>query len=447
MLPVVAIVGRPNVGKSTFFNRLTKTRAALVCDMPGMTRDRQYGEAIFQNKRFIVIDTGGIEEVSNDEKIESLAIKQSWLAVQEAEVVLFLVDARKGLASDDDKITKELRKLNKKVYLVANKIDGLNAQGATSDFYSLGLGTVFGISAEHGEGVKELLAEVVSNFAKEIYIGENEAAEKEKNAVKIAFVGRPNVGKSTLVNRIFGEERVVTSNVPGTTRDSIFIDFNRRGKNYILIDTAGIRRRKRISETSEKFSVVKALQSIELANIVVMLFDATETITEQDLRLLGFVLECGKGIVIAVNKWDDLSKEQRAKIKKELDRRLDFIDFADVHFISALHGTGVGDLFSSIDKAFLSATKKIKTAEITDILLQAVNEFPPPLVNGRRIKLRYAHIGGHNPPIIVIHGNQTKKVPQNYAKYLERYFRKKLRLSGTVIKIEFKTTQNPYNPE
>ena len=444
MLPVIAIVGRPNVGKSTFFNRLTKTRSALVCDLPGMTRDRQYGEAVYRGKRFIVIDTGGIDET--EQEVETLTAKQSWLAIKEAQVVLFLVDARSGLSIVDNEIAKELRKLDKKIYLVANKTDGMNPQTATSDFYDLGLGAVFGISAEHGHGIKELLDKVVDYFAKEFPASEEiEEQLQNKDAVKIAFVGRPNVGKSTLVNRILGEERVIVCDLPGTTRDSIFIDFARRDKNYVLIDTAGIRRRKKVNVVSEKFSVIKSLQSIEMANVVVMLFDAQDTITEQDLRLLGFVLECGKGIVIAVNKWDGLEKDQRDKIKKELDRRLVFIDFADIHFISALHGTGVGDLFTSIDKAYLSATKIIKTSEATRLLEKAVTDFPPPLINGRRIKLRYAHVGGHNPPIIVIHGNQTEKVPKSYAKYLEHYFRKKLRLSGTVIKIEFKSTENPYD--
>lgn len=440
MLPVIAIVGRPNVGKSTLFNRLTKTRNALVCDMPGMTRDRQYGEGEFSGKRFIVVDTGGIGEEQTE--IAKLMAKQSWLAIHEANAILFLVDARSGLTSDDEEIAEKLRKLNKKIYFAVNKIDGLDARFAVSDFFRVGLREPYPISAEHNRGIKELMGDILHDdlvesidFDKEIH---------NKDAIKIAFVGRPNVGKSTLVNRILGEERVVVFDYPGTTRDSIFIDFARRGSNYVLIDTAGIRRRHKVNEVSEKFSVIKALQSIEIANVVVMIFDATETITDQDLKLLGFVLDAGKALVIAINKWDNLLKEQREKIQNELDRRLTFVDFAKVHFISALHGTGVGNLFSSINKAYLSAIKEIKTSEITKLLEQAVTEFPPPLKNGRRIKLRYAHIGGHNPPVIVIHGNQTESVPTSYAKYLERYFRKKLKLSGTPIRIEFKTTENPY---
>lgn len=443
MLPVIAIVGRPNVGKSTLFNRLTKTRAALVGNLPGLTRDRQYGEGSFSGKKFIVVDTGGINETNENiahKKIEEQMTKQAWLATKEADAVLFMVDARAGLNPEDILIATKLRKLNKKIFLVINKIDGLEAKTISVDFYELGLKNHFFISAEHGKGVLELLQNVVSDFP----LVKNSDIDEGHAQIKIAFVGRPNVGKSTLINRILGEERVIVSDIPGTTRDSIFIELERHSKKYILIDTAGVRRRGKIYEKNEKFSVIKSLQSIEAANVVVMLFDATENITEQDLRLLGFVLDSGRALVIAVNKWDGLAQEQRQKINRELERRLTFVDFADIHFISALHGTGVGNIFKSIDKAHHSATKEIKTPEITRILEKAIATNQPPLVHGRRIKLRYAHIGGHNPPLIVIHGNQTASVPDSYRRYLENFFRKALRISGTPIRIEFRTSKNPY---
>jgi GTPase len=442
MLPVIAIVGRPNVGKSTLFNRLTKTRIALVGNFPGLTRDRQYGDGSLSGKKFIVIDTGGINEINENiahKKIEEQMTKHAWLATKEADAVLFMVDARGGLNPEDTHIANKLRKLNKKIFLVINKTDGLDVKTITTDFYELGFKEQFFISAEHGRGVQELLHSVVCDFPAIENLDIDSHAE-----VKIAFVGRPNVGKSTLINRILGEERVIVSDIPGTTRDSIFINLERRGKKYTLIDTAGVRRRGKIYEKNEKFSVIKSLQSIETANVVVMLFDATENVTDQDLRLLGYVLDSGKALVISVNKWDNLPTEQREKIHRELERRLTFVNFADIHFISALHGTGVGNIFKSIDKAYLSATKKLKTPEVPRVLERAIATNQPPLVNGRRIKLRYAHVGGHNPPLIIIHGNQTESVPDSYRRYLENYFRKALRISGTPIRIEFRTSKNPY---
>lgn len=450
MLPIVALVGRPNVGKSTLFNRFTKTRAALVSDIAGLTRDRQYGVAQHQQQSFIVVDTGGFAIDHNEKNqlgaISSLIAKQAWQAIQEAQIVLFIVDAKDGITTMDQELVQKLRKVNKHILLVVNKVDGVNVSNMANDFYALGLGEALLISAEHGHGVKQLLDNLTSKFPKQEQERAQPAQELELSpkGIKIAIIGRPNVGKSTLVNRILGEERVIVSDLAGTTRDSIFIDFCRRNKNYTLIDTAGIRRRGRVSDKIEKFSVIKALQAIEAANVVILVLDAHENITEQDLHLLGFAIDNGRAIIIAVNKWDGIDSKQRDKIRSELERRLTFIDFAPIHFISALHGTGVGNLFPNIDKAYASAMKVIKTPEATKILLKAVEDFPPPLVRGRRIKLRYAHVGGHNPPIIVIHGNQTENVPASYCKYLEHTFRKKLKLVGTPIRIELRTSLNPY---
>lgn len=438
MLPIIAIVGRPNVGKSTLFNRLTRTRNAIVSNLAGLTRDRQYGTAQINDHVAIVVDTGGIGEVGSD--IETAIAKQVDLALQEAQIILFLVDARQGLTTADQNIATQLRKLNKPIYLVTNKIDGLDTKLAVADFFSLGLGTPHPIAAEHGTGITELLAAITAKLPDSPSITKTNL----KPGIKIAIVGRPNVGKSTLTNRMIGEERMIVENEPGTTRDSIYIDFDRHGKNYTLIDTAGIRRRSKITQAVEKFSIIKAMQAIEAANVVILLLDAKENITDQDLRLLGFILNAGKALVIAVNKWDDLAPLQREKIRSELDRRLTFVDFARIYYISALHGTRVGNLFSAIESAYQSATAEFTTPDITRILESAVAAHQPPLVGSRRIKLRYAHLGGHNPPIIVVHGNQTELVPEHYRKYLENYFRKVLKLEGTPIRIEFKTSQNPY---
>jgi GTPase len=431
MLSTLAIVGRPNVGKSTLFNRLTRTRNAIVGDMPGLTRDRQYGVAKVGEETFIVVDTGGIGETTNE--IEELMSQQAELAMQEAEAILFLVDARSGLTAGDENIAKKLRKLNKPIYLAANKTDGLDPKMAIVDFYKLGIGEPHAVSAEHGRGIEDLVADILKKLPKP----EKFEREDQRSATKIAFVGRPNVGKSTLVNRILGEERVVVYDAPGTTRDSIFINFKRQNKDYVLIDTAGIRRRGKVYESFEKFSVIKAMQAIEAANVVVFLVDAQENITDQDLRLLGFVLDAGRALVIAVNKWDNLTIRQRDKIKSEMDRRLTFIDFAAIYYISALHGTGVGNLFTAIDKAYASATRELKTNEVTEILQKACEAYQPPMVGGRQVKFRMAHVGGHNPPSIIIHGQRVDSLPDHYKKYLEKYFRKALRLFGTPIRIEF----------
>lgn len=445
MLPVIALVGRPNVGKSTLFNRLTRRRDALVANYAGLTRDRKYGEAEFANRRFICIDTGGLS--GGEEGIDGEMAQQSLLAIEEADIILFLVDCRTGLTPVDQAIANHLRTSSKKIYIVANKVDGHDPDVVTAPFYELGLGEMQATTATHGRGVNRLMQEVVQSFPEPEESSEDAdegEAEDDEKGIKIAVVGRPNVGKSTLVNRFLGEERVVVYDMPGTTRDSIYINYERHGKPYTIIDTAGIRRRKNIKETIEKFSIVKTLQSIEDANVVVLLLDASEGVVDQDLHLMGHVIDSGRALVVALNKWDGLDADFKDYIKSELERRLRFVGFADIHFISALHGTGVGHLYGSIEKAFASATDRFSTNHLTNVLQMAVTEHQPPLVRGHRIKLRYAHAGGHNPPIIVIHGNQTSDIPRHYVRYLEKTFCRALDLHGTPIRLQFKTADNPY---
>lgn len=438
MIPVIAIVGRPNVGKSTLFNSLTKTRDAVVADMPGVTRDRQYGQGRMGEKPFVVIDTGGIG--GEHAGIEGLTAQQAAQAIMEADVVLFVVDARRGNAPADSVIAQQLRKLNKSVTLVLNKVDGLDPNIAAADFHALGLNKPFPISAAHGQGVEELIRYVLRPFSYD----EPTSTEIDTSAIKIAIAGKPNVGKSTLVNRMLGEERVIVYDAPGTTRDSIYIPLERLGKKYILIDTAGVRRKAQVTEAIEKISVVKTLQAISESHVVIFVIDARTGITEQDLHLLGFILEAGKALVIAINKWDGLTLDHREEVKKGIDRRLTFADFAQIKTISALHGTGVGNLFDAIKLAYDSAMKKLPTPVLTKILQSAVTQHQPPLVHGRRIKLRYAHAGGHNPPLIVIHGTQTAHLPADYRRYLASTYRKALRLVGTPIKIQLKEGENPF---
>lgn len=438
-LPVIALVGRPNVGKSTLFNRLTRTRDALVADYSGLTRDRKYGEGQLAGKRFMLIDTGGIS--GDEEGIDSVMAGQSLQAMDEADVVLFVVDSRAGLTSADRLIADHLRSKGRKALLVANKIDGVNPDVAMAEFYELGFETVFPTTATHGRGVKTMMEQVLEPFPSQ----EEEVEDETQRGIKIAVVGRPNVGKSTLVNRLLGEDRVVVFDMPGTTRDSIYIDYERHDKPYTLIDTAGIRRRKNVKLAVEKFSIVKTLQAIEDANVAVLLIDASEGLVEQDLHMIGHVLNAGRALVVAVNKWDGLQAEQKEAIKVELKRRLRFAEFADTHFISALHGSGVGKLYDSIEQAYSSATDKLSTSWLTRILEDAVAQHQPPMVQGRRIKLRYAHSGGQNPPLIVIHGNQVDHVPANYVRYLEKTFRQALDLQGTPVRVEFKGSDNPYN--
>ena len=489
MMPVVALVGRPNVGKSTLFNRLTRTRDALVANFPGLTRDRQYGQAKIGELEFIVVDTGGID--GSEEGIELKMAAQSLAAIDEADVVLFMVDGRAGLSSADEALATHLRRSQKRTLLVVNKTDGIDPDSAVSEFYQLGLGEVYPIAASQGRGVLSLIEIALAPQLEELAVeheqlaaaaeaqaeleaesGEDadeefdfsdldeeqiqdllavmdEANEEEAQQfadlpIKLAIVGRPNVGKSTLTNRILGEERVVVYDQPGTTRDSVYIPMQRDEQDYILIDTAGVRRRGRVNETVEKFSVIKTLKAIEDANVVLLILDAREGISEQDLNLLGFVLNAGRSIVLAVNKWDGLENDAREEIKRELDRRLGFIDFARLHFISALHGSGVGNLFDSVKEAYTSATKRVNTSMLTRIMMMAQDDHQPPLVSGRRVKLKYAHAGGYNPPRIIVHGNQVKSLPESYKRFLINYFRRSLQIMGTPIRVEFNEGENPY---
>jgi GTP-binding protein len=460
MLPVVALVGRPNVGKSTLFNRLTRTRDALVADFPGLTRDRKYGKAELAGYEFLLIDTGGIQ--GDEDGIDALMADQSLMAIEEADVVLFLVDARDGVIIADEAIANHLRQLDKTVYLVANKTDGVDIDSVTADFYGLALGEVYAIAAAHGRGVQQLIEKCLRPYAEEAGVLSiedsvdefeeeltEESAEAQAKAlqdlpIKLAIIGRPNVGKSTLTNRILGEERVVVYDMPGTTRDSIYIPMERDEREYVLIDTAGVRRRKNVNQAIEKFSIIKTLKAIEDANVVLLVIDARDGISDQDLSLLGFTLNAGRSIVIAVNKWDGLSNDVKDRIKTELDRRLGFVDFARIHFISALHGSGVGNLFESVQEAYNSATKRISTSMMTKIMQMAVDDHQPPLFQGRRVKLRFAHAGGYNPPIVVIHGTQVKKLDASYKRYLMNYFRRTLKVMGTPIKIEFREGVNPF---
>jgi len=443
MNPVIALVGRPNVGKSTLFNRLTRTRDALVADVAGLTRDRKYGAGKVGERDYIVVDTGGISgmEQGLDEKMA----EQSFQAMSEADVVLFLVDARAGLTSADKMIAQHLRTLEKQTYVVVNKIDGLNPDVATSEFYELGLGELQVIAASQNRGINVLMDHVLDSLPQQFNVIDDELEEEAAKGVKISVVGRPNVGKSTLVNRMLGEDRVVVYDHPGTTMDSIKIPYVRNDKPYTLIDTAGVRRRKNITEAAEKFSIVKALQAIQDANVCIVVIDARDGIVEQDLTMLSFVLNSGRGLVIALNKWDGMDQEKKDFVKKELERRLSFVDWADMHFISAMHGTGVGHLYESVDDAYSSAHMDLSTSQLTRILEDAIMDHQPPLVGSRRIKLRYAHQGGMNPPVIVVHGNQTAALPDSYKRYLANTFRRVLNISGTPIRFEFKSGENPYD--
>jgi len=438
MKPVLSLVGRPNVGKSTLFNVLTKTRDALVADVPGLTRDRKYGHGAYEGKEFIVIDTGGLS--GEREELDEHMARQTLLAIEESDVILFMVDARDGLTAADQLITDQLRKTGKTITLVLNKTDGLDTRTVASEFYSLGLDQPVVIAAAHNRGTKDLLNKVLAGFDKA-----EDAEDDVGKGIKVAFVGRPNVGKSTLVNRVLGEERVVVFDMPGTTRDSIYVPFERDGCEYTLIDTAGVRRRRSVRETVEKFSVIKSMQSIDESNVVVMMVDAQTEVADQDLHLLGYILEAGRALVIVINKWDGLDDYQRQKIKTDIEKQLSFTEFAELFFISALHGTNVGLLYDAINRAYQSATRNLTTPQLTKLLEKAVAAHQPPLVRGRRIKLRYAHQGGMNPPRIIIHGNQTDLMPAAYKRYLANYFIKALKIVGTPIKIEFKSSSNPFS--
>ena len=437
MLPVIALVGRPNVGKSTLFNLLTGTRDALVADLPGLTRDRNYGYGKMGPVPYLVVDTGGL--VVDAQGVEQLMAKQALRAIDEADTVLFLVDARDGLAPSDHFIAQTLRKLDKKVILVVNKAEGLDASTAAAEFYQVGLGDPQSISATHGDGVRALMEQALAGFEASI-----DADAAGPDDIRVAVIGRPNVGKSTLINRLLGEERLITFNEPGTTRDAVFVPFERDGRRYTLIDTAGVRRRARVEEAIEKFSVIKALQAVDSANVVIGVIDAHDTVAEQDATLLGMVAERGRALLIAVNKWDGIASDKRDEIRAGLDLRLPFLDFAPVHFISALHGTGVGELMRAVSHAYDASMREIATPALTRVLETAIEQHQPPLVRGRRIKLRYAHQGGRNPPIIVVHGNQVQHVPDAYRRYLSNVFRKNFRLEGTPVRIEFRSDENPF---
>jgi GTPase len=437
MLPVIALVGRPNVGKSTLFNFLTGTRDALVADLPGLTRDRKYGYGRNYSIPYLVVDTGGL--VVDAQGVEQLMAKQTLRAIEEADKVLFMVDSREGLTPSDHFIAQTLRKLGKSVIVAANKAEGIDASTAAADFHSLGLGEPRAISSTHGDGVRSLIEMALD--------GIGASAEEDASGpddIRVAVIGRPNVGKSTLINRLLGEERLIAFDQPGTTRDAVFVPFERDGRKYMLIDTAGVRRRARVEEAVEKFSVIKALQAIDSANVVIGVIDAHDTVAEQDASLFGMVAERGRALIIAVNKWDGIPTDKRDEIRAGLDLRLPFLDFAPVHFISALHGTGVGELMRAVSHAYDASMREMPTPELTRVLETALQQHQPPLVRGRRIKLRYAHQGGRNPPIIVVHGNQVQHVPDAYRRYLSNVFRKNFRLEGTPVRVEFRADDNPF---
>jgi GTP-binding protein len=436
--PTLVIVGRPNVGKSTLFNRMTRSRDALVADFPGLTRDRHYGEGRLGDRPYLVVDTGGLEPVAKEGMLHEMA-RQTEAAIAEADVVLFLVDGRDGLTPQDRRIADALRATRAKVWLAVNKTEGMNAPVVTAEFFELGLGQPHAISASHGEGVRELVEAALEAFPVAA-----DAPEDESAGPRIAIVGRPNVGKSTLVNALLGEERVIAFDEPGTTRDAIEIPFERGARRYVLIDTAGLRRRGKVFEAVEKFSVIKTLQAIERANVVVLLLDARTEISDQDAHIAGFVLESGRAVVVAVNKWEGLDEYARAEVRRVLARKLAFLGFARTHFISALEGEGLGAVMRSVDEAYAAAMAKLPTPRLTRTLIAAVAKQAPPRAGFSRPKLRYAHQGGSNPPLIVVHGTALDDVPATYRRYLETTFRKTFGLVGTPLRVEFRTGRNPY---
>jgi len=435
--PVLALVGRPNVGKSTLFNRLTGTRAALVADQPGLTRDRQYGAGVFEGKRFVLVDTGGLFPESDD-ALSKMAEAQAKLAIAEADRILFIVDARAGLTPKDESIATTLRKTGKPLTLIANKTEGGGKSGA-AEFFKLGFGEPASISAEHGEGVPELLRSLLGEFATEEIV-----EPKRSDAVRIAVIGRPNVGKSTLINRLVGEERLLAADQPGTTRDAIEVPFEYEGKQYILVDTAGVRRKARVDSHIEKLSIVKTLQAIEMAQVVIAVADAQADIGEHDARLMGLVAHHGRAMVVAVNKWDGLDPTKRAWIRSEVDLKLPFLDHVPLQFISARHGSGLGELMADVLAVNDAVERELPTPELNKVLQQAQERHQPPAVVGRRIKLRYAHQGGRNPTTIVIHGNQTERLPAVYKRYLANEFRRAFDLRGIPLQLEFRTGDNPF---
>lgn len=442
MLPTLVLVGRPNVGKSTLFNRLTKTRDALVADLPGLTRDRHYGRGLGASKPYLVVDTGGFEPTAEDGIMVEMA-KQTMLAIDEADVIVFIVDGRQGLTPQDKVIADKLRKARCPVHVVVNKTEGMRISIVSAEFHELALGDPLSISSAHGEGVKDLIEYVLAPFD-EI---EDEVDSKGNRIPKIAIVGRPNVGKSTLVNALLGEERVIAFDQPGTTRDSITLDLEKDGKHYKLIDTAGVRKRGKVFEAIEKFSVVKTMQAIEEANVAILVVDAKDGITEQDAHVAAYILDSGRALVVAINKWDGLKDDEREWIKREIDRKLQFLDFAKFHYISALRKKGLNELLSSVDGAYKAAMAKLATPQLTRVLLDATTQHQPPVSKGLRPKLRYAHQGGMNPPIVVVHGNHVDGIKDSYKRFLEGTFRKVFKLVGTPLRVEFKQGENPFAKE
>ncbi|KAB2897890.1 MAG: ribosome biogenesis GTPase Der [Dokdonella sp.] len=440
MLPVVALVGRPNVGKSTLFNVLTRTRDALVHDLPGVTRDRHYGVCrLLPDRPFALVDTGGF--VDDAVGLDAHTAHQAQLAMAEADLVLLIVDARDGLLPTDRSILDRLRRAGKPTLLVVNKIDGLDEHAALADFAALGVAQVFGVAAAHGRGMAPLLDVIGMHLPA---LAADALAEQPDDGIRVAIIGRPNAGKSTLVNRLLGEERVITSDVAGTTRDAIRVPLERDGRRYTLIDTAGVRRRARIDDALEKFSVIKALQSVEAAHVTVFMLDAREGVSEQDTTLLGHVLEAGRALVIAVNKWDGMDKYQREQCAASLSRRLDFVAWARQVFISALHGSGIGELMKAIHRAHAASHHKFTSSELTRAIAAATAAYQPPLVRGHSPRLKFAHPTGTNPPSILIHGARTRHIADSYRRYLENFLRKRYRLEGTPIRIEFRDGDNPF---
>lgn len=441
MIPTIVLVGRPNVGKSTLFNRLTKSRDALVADFPGLTRDRHYGRGLGASQPYLVVDTGGFEPNTDDGILKEMA-KQTLQAIDEADAVIFLVDGRQGATPQDMDIANRLRKCKCPVLLAVNKTEGMQKAIVSADFHELGLGYPLSISSAHGEGVRDIIEEALANFKVE-----EEAPTTDYTGDKIpkvAIVGRPNVGKSTLVNALLGEDRVIAFDEPGTTRDSIHIDLEKNGKHYTLIDTAGVRKRGRVFEAIEKFSVIKTIQAIEDANVVILVVDAQEGITEQDAHVAAYILDAGRALVVAINKWDGLKEDERDWIKREIDRKLMFLDFAEFHYISALRKKGLPELFKSVDIAYKAAFAKLATPQLTRVLIDALQQHQPPISKGIRPKLRYAHQGGSNPPIVVIHGSHVDGVKDAYTRFLEKTFRRTFQLSGTPLRVQYKQGSNPF---
>lgn len=438
MKPTIVLVGRPNVGKSTLFNRLTRTRDALVADQPGLTRDRHYGIGRVGERDYLVVDTAGFDPVAKDGIMHEMA-RQAEQAIAEADALLFLVDGRAGRTPHDEQIAARLRRAGRPVHLVVNKAEGLERALVSADFHALGFGAPLPVSAAHGDGIKQLVELVLAPFPED---GEKDAPEE--SGPKVAIVGRPNVGKSTLVNTLIGEERVIAFDMPGTTRDAIEIPFERGGKAYTLIDTAGLRRRGKVFEAVEKFSVIKTLQAIQEANVAVLVLDAAQDISDQDAHIAGFVLEAGRALVVAINKWDAVDDYQRDRLKEEVARKLGFLSFARFHQISALKSEGVAGLLKSVDAAYAAAMSNLSTPRLTRTMQTAIAKQAPPRHGTARPKLRYAHQGGMNPPIIVIHGNSLENLPSSYVRYLERAFMEAFKLQGTPLRIQFRTAHNPY---